>query len=218
MKKQPQGAKLPEILLPVEDAEAFLRLAREEERDVARALFRDADCCEMDLARLGIQETLLENCRFLDCDFSKASFRNVRFRNCDFSNSRFHDAYFKDCELHACKGIGAALPGVKWKNVILQGCNFRYANFDKAGLDDVRFAHTNCSSADFSSCKLKGLILEEAELMDTSFFRTPLKDVDFSTCRMGNLLLSDSRYELEGAIVNAFQAAELAKLLGVTVV
>lgn len=218
MKKPLQNIKLPEALAPVADAAEYLRRAREEELDVARAHIRDTDCSDMDMARLSMQETLLENCRFLGCDFSRAGFRNVRFCNCDFSNSKFHDAYFADCALIACKGIGAALPGVKWRRVTLQGCNLRYANFDKAGLEEVCIAATNCSGADFSSCKLKSLRLEESELVDTSFFCTPLKGVDFTTCRIGNLILSDSRYELEGAVVNAFQAAELAKLLGVTVV
>ena len=49
------------------------------------------------------------------------------------------------------------------------------------------------------------------------FFKTPLKGVDFTNCDIDHICISDNWSELRGLIVNPFQAAELAKFLGVTV-
>lgn len=50
------------------------------------------------------------------------------------------------------------------------------------------------------------------------FFKTLLKGMDLSDCTIDNIMVSDQYTELAGVKVNLFQAAELAKLMGVKIV
>ena len=50
-----------------------------------------------------------------------------------------------------------------------------------------------------------------------SFFKTPLKGMDFTTCDIKGLVLSDECSEVRGAVMDLYQAAELAKRLGIVI-
>ena len=53
--------------------------------------------------------------------------------------------------------------------------------------------------------------------METNLFQTPLAGVDLTTCTLQGLVLSESLTELRGAVLDRFQAAELARRFGVIV-
>lgn len=56
------------------------------------------------------------------------------------------------------------------------------------------------------------------DFTSVDFFRTMLRGMDLSDCTIDNIMVSDQYTELAGVKVNLFQAAELAKLMGVKVV
>ena len=72
-------------------------------------------------------------------------------------------------------------------------------------------------SAVFSQCRVKEVSWDRAGLSGASFFKTPLRGMDFTTCEIGGLVLSDGCEELRGAVVDLYQAAELAKRLGLVI-
>ena len=57
----------------------------------------------------------------------------------------------------------------------------------------------------FCSCSLTG----------AEFFRTPLAGIDLTTDDIGGIAVAGP--ELRGAVVTAYQASELARLLGVVI-
>ena len=59
--------------------------------------------------------------------------------------------------------------------------------------------------------------MESGQLRKCQFFKTMLKGMNFTTCSIQGLVLSDECRELKGAVVDLYQAAELAKYLGVVV-
>ena len=66
------------------------------------------------------------------------------------------------------------------------------------------------------------LLLQQIELsrcsfVQAEFFKTPLKGIDFTDCTLDGIRLSEGKSELKGAIVSSYQAAELARLLGVII-
>ena len=61
-------------------------------------------------------------------------------------------------------------------------------------------------SMDFNKC----------DLTRSYFYKTSLKGVDFSTCNINDIIIPSEL--LKGIKVNALQAAELAKLLGLIIV
>lgn len=73
------------------------------------------------------------------------------------------------------------------------------------------------SDAFFATCSLKQMKLDQSQFINTEFFKTPLKDLDFTTCILEGISVSTEGNELKGALVNVYQAAELAKLLGIVI-
>lgn len=74
---------------------------------------------------------------------------------------------------------------------------------------------TDFTEAFFARCTLKNLVLTNSKFVLTEFFQTSLKGIDFSESIIDGISVSDTKKELEGAIVNTLQAAQLAKLLGI---
>ncbi len=66
-------------------------------------------------------------------------------------------------------------------------------------------------------CTLKDFAFEETRLTGASFFKTSLAGIDLTGCPLEGIRVSEHYTELRGAIVDLFQAAELAKLLGITI-
>ncbi|RGX54177.1 pentapeptide repeat-containing protein [Anaerotruncus sp. AF02-27] len=156
-----------------------------------------------------------ENCRLTGCSFRKCDFIDVEFCSCDLSNSDFEDCYFKRCTFTGCKAVGANIQNASLLEIILDGVNFRYANFDRAKIKQARFAESDLRFCSFSECKISALELSQSVLSGANFFKTPLRGVDFTKSEIDGLVLAGE--ELKGAIVTSPQAADLAKLLGLIV-
>lgn len=59
--------------------------------------------------------------------------------------------------------------------------------------------------------------LAETDFTATSFFNTFLRGIDFSNCKIEGIKVSNNYKELYDVIVDVYQAADLAKLLGVMI-
>lgn len=92
-----------------------------------------------------------------------------------------------------------------------------YAFFTKAKLEDAAFRATDFVHADISEARLRRAAFDDVRFAGTSFFRTSLAGVDLSTCQMSDIVLSDTMSELRGCSMDLFQAAGIARRLGVIV-
>ena len=128
------------------------------------------------------------NCFLSCCDFSGSLFTDTVFEGCDFANSYFDSAGFTRCTFKNCK---------------LTGASFMEAN--------------DFSGADRAEMELHYVTLDDDRFIGTSFFRTPLLGLDFSTCQLEGVALSDTMAEIYGTKMNVYQAAALARRLGVIV-
>lgn len=61
------------------------------------------------------------------------------------------------------------------------------------------------------------IFLYHSKFIRTEFFNTSLSKIDFSNCEVESICVSAKGKELEGVIVNIFQAAELSKILGIVI-
>ena len=68
-----------------------------------------------------------------------------------------------------------------------------------------------------ASCQWKQVELLDCSLSGVSFFQTPLSGLDLTSCRLEGLILSQDGGELRGAVVDRWQAAELAKRMGLVI-
>jgi len=166
---------------------------------------------------LYIRDTVFSDCRLLGCDVTRSSFIRVAFERCDLSNSDLSDSYFDGCRISDSKLVGTNLGSGTAKRLSVTNSNMSYTNWTGSKLLNLTAQDCDFQRAVFSECTLKSTTLKHDRFIGVDFFKTALKGVDLSACEIENLLVSDDHSELRGAIVNAFQAADFARLLGLIV-
>jgi uncharacterized protein YjbI with pentapeptide repeats len=212
-----QKPKLLPQLPEVYDFMEVLGEAKQNETEIEEMHFKGACCIGEDISETRFSNILLENCRFNECSFKKSSFVDVVFKNCDFSNCDMSQAYFNRCEFRMNKALGAKFVESILKDVAIYESNFSYVNFDKTKIDVAEMKECNLESANLTECKIKGLECDGVKFISTNFFKTPLKGIDFTKSTITGMVVSAEGTELRGAIVDLYQAAELAKLFGVII-
>lgn len=171
----------------------------------------------VDLSLFSLRECLLENCIFVNCLFQKCDFQAVTFRSCDISGCDFTESYFSRCCLDTLKAVGTNFTETILRDVDSKDSSFQYANFSSSKIEKTKWTDSDFSHADFPSCKLKNFKVIRVRMAETSFFHTPLAGIDFTSCELRALALSQESTELKGAVVDLYQAAELAKRLGLII-
>ena len=58
---------------------------------------------------------------------------------------------------------------------------------------------------------------KKTDLTKVNFFKTSLSDIDFSSCRIDGILVSENLNELKGASINAAQAVDIIKYIGIKI-
>ena len=76
---------------------------------------------------------------------------------------------------------------------------------------------TGFSGADWAGLRQRRVEFDDVRFAGTSFFRASLNGVDLSSCRLADIVLSDTMEELRGCSMDLFQAAGIARRLGVNV-
>lgn len=208
---------LPKEFLDIKKDTEFLALAVRDEIQVREMKFIDVKGEEQHFSRSCFSKVIFEGCSFLNCSFEKGEFTDVVFKSCNFSNADFSDGYFNRCQMISSKGVGAKFSGSTIQNMVFSDCNLEYGNFDSSKFEKVRFCDTTLSHGAISQCKCKDISFQKVCFHGASFFKTPLKGMDFTSSDITGLVLSDECMELKGAVVDLYQAAELAKHLGVLI-
>lgn len=168
-------------------------------------------------AELEVSSSRISNCQFLSCDFTGALFIDIAFEGCDFSNSIFDSAAFTRCTFNDCKFAGVSFTEALWEQVAAEGCTFAYGAFNRCLWKTVRARTCDFSSADMTEMELHGISLADDRFVGTSFFRTKLVGLDFTSCQLEGIAISDSMIEVYGAKLGLYQAAALARRLGVII-
>lgn len=189
-----------------------------EEYTVLDRIYTDETVEQAECKKTEFDTVTFIRCRFIACNFAGASFCNVVFDNCDFSNCTFTDSYMKNVRAQGCKGDGSSFSNASLKWVKLLECQLRYGNFSLAHLEFCEISGCCMRESFLSQVKFKKTVCSKTDFTSTDFFRTPLKGMDLSDCNIDNIMVSDQYTELSGMKVNLFQAAELAKLIGVKIV
>ncbi len=184
---------------------------------VAHVRVAGETCADEDFELLELSESRVENCLYVGCTFDRATFTDVAFSHCDFSNSSFTEANFTRCTFSSCKLTGADFTEAVLARIEVRDSTFAYASLVKAKLSDVRIAATDFSYADLAEVRQKRTVFDDVRFAGTSFFRASLAGIDFSSCQLSDIVLSDAMDELRGCSMDLFQAAGIARRLGVTI-
>ena len=172
---------------------------------------------ETSFVELEVSSGRFSNCQFLSCDFTGALFVDIAFEDCDFSNSVFDNAAFTRCTFNDCKFAGVSFTEALWEQVGAEGCTFAYGAFNRCLWKSVRAQTCDFSSADMTEMELHGTALKDDRFVGTSFFRTKLVGLDFTSCQLEGIAISDAMTEVYGAKLGLYQAAALARRLGVII-
>lgn len=197
--------------------EEFLQNCREEEEQIRTRRFAGITCEGEDFSYMRFSSVKFQNCRFWNCSFAHGEFADVLFESCDLSGCDFDEGYMERIIFHSCKGVGAKFTGMVLKHLYLEECNFEDANFDSSRLEHMRILRTRMDNGNLTACRCKQIFWSEASLKNASFFKTSLRGMDLSDSEIGGLTVSDDNRELSGVIVDLFQAAELAKKMGIII-
>lgn len=172
--------------------------------------------------QVGIAELEVVGARFLDCalqecDLTGALFMDTVFEGCDLSNSMFDNAAFTRCIFKDCKLAGASFAEALWEHVSVDSCMFAYSAFNRCRWKAVSVRDSDLSHADLSEMSLRSVTLSTDRFIGTSFFRTKLVGLDLTSCQMEGMIISDAMDEVFGTKLSLYQAASLAKRLGVII-
>ena len=102
-------------------------------------------------------------------------------------------------------------------HTVIRECNFNYANFDFSKLEHIHFSDSQLNGSFLTQCRCKAVEWSRVSLENASFFKTVMKGMDLTDSTIHGLQLSDDCTEIRGAVVDVYQAAELAKYLGVVI-
>lgn len=213
----PVAPRIAKELSHVSDLMEATAEARDAERPVHSLLVSGQAADRVDLARLELSSSHLLRCSFLSSDVSSATFEDVCFEQCDFSNSDFSSSYFLRCSFLSCRFVGADFSESVFKHVSARESTFQYASFAKGMFDSCRFDACDFSEASMPEAELKRFEMVQSRFTNVDLFRTSLHDVDLSDNDIAGFLVSDTLFELKGCTMDLYQAASVARKLGIIV-
>jgi len=100
-------------------------------------------------------------------------------RNCDFSGALMKDSEFLESDLTGSVGIKAKLFRAVLIKSKLDSCDFSYADFTGAGLEESSFVNSRLWYANFQGGHLQGTDLRGADLKGCNFFGTEFEGTNF---------------------------------------
>ncbi|MVX60514.1 hypothetical protein GKZ27_03430 [Enterorhabdus mucosicola] len=178
---------------------------------------RDLCIADENFSELEATGARFANCFLSCCDFTGSLFTDTVFENCDFANTYFDQAGFKRCTFKNCKLTGASFMEAALEHVSMEDCTLAYGAFNRCRWWALQAQRCDFSGADMAEMDLHYITLDDSRFIGTSFFRTPLLGLDFTTCQLEGVTLSDTMAEIYGTKMNLYQAAALARRLGVIV-
>jgi len=140
---------------------------------------------------------------------------DTRFEGCDLANATWERLVAHRVEFVACQLVGWNALEAHLQNVRFQGCNGQFAGFRFATCKAVRFEQCDLRHTDFQRADLSGVVFHKCNLSDAQLSGATLKGTDFRGSTIDDLRVG--LQELPGAIVDHFQAAYIAGLLGVVI-
>ncbi|MCX6046206.1 MAG: pentapeptide repeat-containing protein [Chloroflexi bacterium] len=156
------------------------------------------------------KQVSLEQTRFLAPKLS-----DLRFDNCDLANAVWERALFQRVEILGCRMTGFKTIEAHLQDVLLRDCIGALAQFRFATFKAVRFEQCNFANADFQGANLSGVRFVKCDLSNAEMSQTTLSGTDFRTSKIEGLKVGVR--ELPGAIMDHFQAAYVASLLGIVI-
>lgn len=195
----------------------LLQDCRETETDITNWHIRQLTIPEADWDGLGFVRVWFDRCQFPGLQASQCAFREVWWEDCDLSGGAFRHSRLGDCRFQQGKGVGLVIGDSFFRKTTVHDWNGRYTQWSACSLEQIRWENAQLQEALFADCPLKAVSFAESDLRQAQFFKTYLKGIDLTSCQIDGLSVSDQMTELKGAVVDLYQAADLARMLGIVI-
>lgn len=161
------------------------------------------------------KQCLLEGINFEDTIFDNCYFIDVTFKNCDLSNIKFYSCLFRRAQFINCKCLGSDFSESMFDNIIMIDSLCGFANFAFMKNKEVHFSNCDFQNASFLETQLNKTTYDECSFIECEFHHSSLYNVDLSTCRLDGIITTPS--DIQGAIIDSYQASSLIHLLKIKV-
>jgi len=173
---------------------AHMRSGRCKDGDYTKADFRVADVrwsifdgSKMDsinfqqarLFHVKVNKATLNNCNFIGANMFGMEGHFAQMRNCDFTGALMKDSEFLESDLTGSKAVKVKLFRAVLLKSKLDSCDFSYADFTGAGLEESTFINSRLWYANFQGGHLQGTSFEGADLKGCYFFGTEFENTNF---------------------------------------
>ncbi|MEA9393113.1 Qnr family pentapeptide repeat protein [Acerihabitans sp. TG2] len=136
-------------------------------------------------------ESVVDNCKFIRCDFSNVDLTDTRFINCqfydqenqigcDFNRAKLKDASFKNCDLSMSSFRSANALGLEINECRAQGIDFRGASFMNMITTRSWFCSAYITKSNLSYANFSKVILEKCELWENRWDGANVLGANFS--------------------------------------
>ncbi len=131
------------------------------------------------LFHVKVNYTNLSNSNFRGANMFGMEGHFSKMRNCDFTGALMKDSEFLDSDLTGSIAVKAKLFRAVLLKSKLDSCDFSYADFTGAGLEESSFINSRLWYANFRGGHLQGTNLEGADLKGCNFFGTEFENTNF---------------------------------------
>lgn len=216
-KKAIKAPVVPEGMAEESGLEAVLQEADRFGDDISVRLFKNCAVADMEIERISFDKIIFDHCSFENVSFEGCSFGNVIFKNCSFVKCSFSGGIFSRCEFYASRSIGGDFTSASFIDLTFQNSSFRYANFTTSRFERACIKDCDMRGAFLARCSLENTVFSDTDFTEGEFYYTSLSGMDLTSCKIFGVRFSDGASELKGVTVDIYQAAELARLLGVKI-
>ncbi|CAA9283987.1 MAG: hypothetical protein AVDCRST_MAG93-3392 [uncultured Chloroflexia bacterium] len=182
--------------------------------------FQDITVANAELAEVVANDPSFERVLLKRADFARSKLTlgtwiDVRWDTSDFAEARWEKALFVRVELLGCRMLGTQLLEARMQHARFSRSNMTYARFWNAQFEHARFEQCELREASFEGANLSGVVFDRCDLREADLRGATLRGTDLRGSQLDGLRVGIK--DLQGAIIDAQQAVQLAALLGVIV-
>ncbi len=169
----------------------------------------------LDRSRLILHNVLFDHIRFERCRLRGVRMYDLLFDRCDLSMIDFSGASLHRVAFVGCKLQGADLSSSTVRDLTIRETSACFINFSMSDLRNVLFDRSDLRGGIFLSVRQQNLLVERCDLSKCDFSQTRLTGVDLRNSTIDGITVAPA--DLRGAVASPWQAAALARLMGLIV-
>jgi len=169
----------------------------------------------LDRSRLILHNVMFDHIRFERCRLQGVRMYDLLFDRCDLSMIDFSGASLHRVAFVGCKLQGADLSNSTVRDLTIRETSARFLNFSMSDLRNVLLDRSDLHGGIFIAARQQNLLVERCDLSECDFSQTRLAGVDLRNSSIDGITVAPA--DLRGAVATPWQAAALARLMGLIV-